>query len=195
MGDVRYYDVGPSREDIKIRKHTLAVSCEPYISVNNMHTNSNDLGYLRSRWSPQQIEEISRLLAAGRTDEIAVPTVNIGGVLMQDLRGITIVEPIERVRLHRIDLSYCTTELPGSIVTALEECRFIGADLRKTNIGNHAVRCDWSRAKFHVLYGIYEDCSFIETDFSGAKGGALRFCEMRFHGRELEEGGYHTKYV
>jgi uncharacterized protein YjbI with pentapeptide repeats len=136
---------------------------------------------LRSRWSGAQIESINRLLATGNVETIIAPTLPVGGIAMRDLRGIKIVEPIDGVVLRRIDFSYCTTGAAGSIISpCLEECAFVGADLRETNIGNRVVRCDFSDAGFHVLYGIYENCRFHGADLVGAKGSKLVFTGCDF---------------
>jgi len=131
---------------------------------------TSDIGRLRSRWTPAQTNIINERLAKGAID---------AGT---DLRGIRLLNPVNGHTFKNVDFSFCTADVMGQFLkVTLEGCGFCGAELGNTNFWADASICDFSNARFHVLNGRYEDCSFAGADLTKLNQRGLTFvrCDFR----------------
>lgn len=129
---------------------------------------------LRQRWSTVELARIWEMLKTGRIQRQDLPSIEVEGKTMVDLRGLTFAtvaignrEEAKRPVWEGIDFSYSQVKHPfGQLMfVSMRRCRMIAADIPQW-LSISFEDCDFSGVKLHggFMAGRFTRCSFRGAD-------------------------------
>src|SRR5205809_394536 len=113
-----------------------------------MDESRHEIGRLRRRWTPEQLQEIGIALQSGTYRQICTQLNDVAGKQYIDLRGTTIAQFLNNCSLSNIDLSYSRflEGIGGVLHSNLHCCRLRAADFTKVCVlAVNCSDCDLSR--------------------------------------------------
>ena len=154
---------------------------------------------LCERWSSDLIEHAAQAFRQ-HTVFTPFPPLTINGIQYQDLRGLTIREPVANTVLDHLDFTFARFDYNGQFMenTALD-CLFIDATLDSNVSGTYRLcRFDGATLDGATIFAgsTFSECTFVKADLKNAKGTALTFdrCDFRaanFRGARFSESEFH----
>ena len=146
---------------------------------------NDSVALLRTRWTPELTEAAIRFLQ-GNPGEIEIPTMELDGQTLLDLRGIRIAgTQLDGMLIRRVNLRWAT----------IHDVGFKGARLIDCNLSQGSFsECYFRRATFQgcdIVNSKFESCEFpgARLDASRLDFARFRNCEIGLANIEFREDG------
>lgn len=143
---------------------------------------------LKKRWNEEHFLSITKALV----NCAGIPTIDCafmyqrGEVSYLDLRGASILEFVKDARISNVDLSFCKNEgIGGGNHTKLNDCCLVNVNFNGKVAAMDAVNCDFSKCVFKEFFGNYENCMFIEANFTRVNSVEVSFIRCDFRGANM----------